>query len=471
MGKQARRARAIAKASAFDFTGIPDQRVKVAPTDTAGVAGTAVYGGYVETNEKKPELVGQNKWKTFSDILLNVSIVASGVRYYLNLVSKPAWRAEPAEKSGKQGEQIAIFVQECMDKLETPWNRVVKRAALYRTHGYSIQEWTAKVTPEGRLGMLDIESRPQKTIHQWDTTQTGKILGVSQLSPFDGQLRYLPREKFIYVVDDSISDDPEGNGLLRHLAEPTRILHRYQQLEGWGFETDLRGIPVGRAPFTELNKAVATGAMTQAQADAIVEPMHNFVKRHIKNPELGLLIDSIVYESSDDASTPSTSKLWDIDLMKAGATGQQEVAVAIERLMRDIARVLGVEHLLMGDNGVGSFAMAKDKSHNFALMIDAALRDIAQAFMKDWVTQIMLLNGWDLKLMPKLVTDKLQYRSVEQLTASLADMAKAGAVLGPDDPAIGQIYDLMGLTRPPGSSPFRDASLLQEAAIDTSQPA
>lgn len=458
MGKQARRVRA--QKALQDQTGTPGQRAQANPAEMKGVSGTPVYNGFIQINEKKTELVGQNRWDTYGDIMRNVSIVAAGMRYYLNLVSQPAWKAMPADKSGAKGEKIAEHVQRCMDKMMTPWNRVVKRTALFRTHGFSIQEWSARKEKDGSVGMNDVQSRPQPTIHQWDTTQQGEIRGVVQLSPHDGKTIYLPRAKFIYCVDDSIIDSPEGLGLLRHLAEPTRILHRYQQLEGWGFETDLRGIPIGRAPLQVLEDLVRNNTITSEQRDAIIDPLATFIQNHIKNPKLGILLDSVTYDSQDDASTPSSNKQWDLDLLKAGATGQAEVAAAIERQMRDIARVLGVEHLLMGDNGVGSFAMAKDKSHNFALMIDSTLRDIRQAFTTDWVARIMELNGWDESLTPTLVTDKLQYRSAEQVTAALADMARAGAVLAPNDPVVDALRDLLGLPHAPRIDVTQDASLL-----------
>ena len=74
-------------------------RTKTPPTQEAGTGGTAVYGGYVETKEKDPRLIGEARYLTFSDIMTNVSIVAASVRWYLDLVAKVGWRVEPA--SGK----------------------------------------------------------------------------------------------------------------------------------------------------------------------------------------------------------------------------------------------------------------------------------------------------------------------------------------------------------------------------------
>ena len=68
--------------------------------------------------------------------------------------------------------------------------------------------------------------------------------------------------------------------------------------------------------------------------------------------------------------------------------------------------------------------------------------------MRDVVTRIFELNGWPLELRPKLVTDKLKFRNVDEITGALRDMAQAGAVLHEDDPVIKETRDLLGLSAP-----------------------
>lgn len=424
------------------------ERRQVPPTVVGGAPGTAVIGGYIEEKERDRDLQGRKKYETYSNILLNTSIVAAGVRYFLNLVAKPGWKFEPREGSGADGERYAELLESMTTDMATPWRRVVRRAAMYRFYGYSIQEWTAKIREDGVMGLADIAPRPQHTIERWDVDRTGEVLGVVQSDPYDGRDLYLPRRKLLYVVDDSLNDSPEGLGLFRHIAESCRRLKRFEQLEGYGFESDLRGIPLARAPLAALDQAVKNGDISESDKAAILQPLKNFMESHIRNPKLGLLLDSMAYETQDEAQRPSNVRQWDMELLKADSSTQAEIARTIDRLNREIARVLGVEQLLLGDNGVGSFAMAKEKSHNFALIIDSTLTELAEAFYDDFVTVMFMLNGWDMALRPIVKTDKLQYRSVEEVSASLEQMARAGAVLAPDDPAINEVRDLMGLSRP-----------------------
>lgn len=445
------------------------QRRSVAPTRTAGVAGTTVFGGFVDDHEGNKELQGKRKYKVYSDIMANVSIVAAGVRFFLNLVSNPDWRAVlPPEDERPEGfdeeraEKLAKKVTRILNKMETPWNRVVRRTAMFRFQGFSIQEVTfmRNALEDGEIGLKDIAPRPQQTIEKWDTDESGEVFGVVQRAPETQREIYLPRNKIVYAVDDAMSDSPEGLGLFRHCAEPARVLRRYEQLEGWGFETDLRGVPIGRAPLQALRDLVESGEIDQAEMDRRVFEMTNFIQNHIRNPKLGMLLDSMAYESSDEASRPSNVRQWDLELLKSQGSSHAEVAAAIERKLREIARVLGVEHLLLGDNGVGSFAMARDKSHNFALIVDTTIKDLIAVYEKDVVRRLFELNGWPLELMPKLKTDKLKFRNVDEITGALRDMAQAGVLLHEDDPAIIEVRELLGLSEPATVMDPEDLALL-----------
>ena len=430
----------------FNFlSGFFNRTPKPKPTDTAGVPGTVIIGGYIQDDEKNAKLTGQEKYRTYSNLLVNVAIVGTGVRYFLNLVSKANWQVEPADES-TQALEFAEKVENMMTDMVTPWHRVVRRASMYRFYGFSIQEWTAKKNDDGSITFLDIAPRPQITIDRWDTEKDGTVIGVCQRSLTTFEEIYLPRSKLVYMVDDTLNDSPEGLGLFRHIVEPATRLVRYQQLEGFGFETDLRGIPVGRAPIAELDEQVRAGIIDVAKRTEILEPLTRFIKDHIKHPQLGLLLDSVTYESEDEASRPSNVQQWNIDLLKGGNSSQEPVAKTIERLIREIALILGIEGLLLGSNNVGSQALGVDKSQNLALIVDNTLKELTETFNADLIDPMWEMNGWPEDLKPSFKTDATQFRDIQQITGGLRDLALAGAVLDPDDPAINEVRTLLGLS-------------------------
>ena len=427
------------------------RRVAV-PTKTLGTHGVAVFGGYVAGGEKSKELASHEaRYRTYSEILADTSIVSAGVRYYLNLAAKANWTFSPSEADADG--KFAELAEEMLTKDPlTPWHRIVRRLSMYRLYGFSVLEWTARRRDDGLLTFADVEPRAQRTIERWDVDETGRVVGVLQRSPQTQEEVYLPRAKIAYIVDDSLHDSPEGLGLFRHLVEPAGRLKRYEQLEGFGFETDLRGIPVGKGPFGALADLVKRGDLTEDQRQAIEKPMQEFITKHIKTPNIGLLLDSSTYESSDDAARPSNVPKWDIDLMRGSATSFKENAAAIERLNRELARVLGVDQLLLGSDSTGSYALSRDKTSNFRLLVDGALQEIRETVERDLLETLWQLNGWLPEMQPEVAIESVRTQDVEQIAAAFRDLAAAGAPLLPDDPAVPEIRALLGLSAPENTS-------------------
>lgn len=419
------------------------------PTSTIGGPGAIVVGGFLESDETNASLTNGNQYKTYSNLLANVSIVSAGVRYFLNLVSKATWKVTASDDSD-EAERFAAIIRTQLTRMETPWARIVRRAAMYRFYGFSIQEWTMEIA-DNIYQYADIAPRPQQTIEQWSTDKFGKVTGVSQRIPATQELKLLPRDKILYLVDDSLNDSPEGLGLFRHIVESCARLQRYEQLEGYGFESDLRGIPVGKAPFAALQEAVDTGFIEKKDMEDATDSLTTFISNHIKNPALGILLDSATYE--DDEGRPSGESQWGLDLLKGGSSALPDMAVAIERVNREIARTLGVEGLLLGEQTSGSHALSKDKSLNFALIVDSTLSEIKDTYQRDFIKRLFEVNGWDMQLMPIFDTEALQHRDITQITQALKDMAAAGALLDLNDPATNEVRAMLGLTKQPEVDP------------------
>ena len=341
---------------------------------------------------------------------------------------------------------------------------------MYRFWGFSIQEWTAIKRDDGRMTFQDVAPRAQRTIEKWDVDETGHVMGVVQRIPQTQRDTYLPREKIVYVVDDTLNDSPEGMGLFRHLARPARHLKRFEQLEGFGFEMDLSGIPLIRAPLSDLAKMVNRGELTQKQADKIMQPLERFLKDHIRNPRQGMLLDSMTYRSADERRTPSSQLQYDLEILTGSPQSFEAAASAIERKNREMARILGIEQLLLGSSGSGSYALSRDKTHAFYLLVDSALTEIRDVVRMDLLKPLWMLNGFDEELMPKIETESVRFMDAEQMTTALRDLALAA--LDEDDPAIKTVRSLLGLPPPPerteeemDARAVRDAKPLVEAMM------
>lgn len=419
---------------------------RTTPFRPQGVSGTPVYAGYVLTAERNSRLIGQQKYRTYADLLANTSIVAAGMRYFLNLIARPNWSCEPADDSD-EAKQLAEFVEQTLfHGLNTPWSRVVRRCGNYRFYGFNIQEWTAVKNDDGTVGFKDVESRPSWTIWRWEVDERGVVTGAWQRDPLTGRELGLPRNKIMYLVDDTLTDSPEGMGLLRHVVEPNDRLQSYQRQEGYGFERDLRGVPIGRAPINDLNAAVKSGQLTQAAMDAAIDKLTDFVSLEKKTKDTALILSSEPYVNlSNTGETFATQYKWGVELANGQAPGLAEINTAIVRIQTEIARVLGIEHLMLGADSAGSYAMAKDKSANMYLMANSVLRDIRLQAQHDLLTPLWTLNGWDEDLMPRLKTEDVTPKDVTQISQTLLQMAQAGSPIPPgDEETVNFVRDLLG---------------------------
>ena len=422
-----------------DFLAGLFRRTRVAPTQTAGVGGARVTGGYVDDGEKNPELVGTRKYITYSEMLANEPTIATGVRLFLEASSEPDFKFEAADNTAA-AEQDAEFASSLFDDTTTPFRDVRQRTAGFVFQGYSLQEWTAKRLDDGAFGILEIGTRPQSTIERWDLDEKCRVRGVEQRSPQTFEELYIPRNKLIYAVDSSLSDSPEGLGLFRHMVEPYKRLERYKQIEGTGFETDLRGVPVGYAPLGELGPEEEAKARAQFLAD--------FLQNHIKSPDQGIMLPSDVYYSEGDNPSPSAVRKWAIDTLRGQGGPHAEIAGAILRTMHELARLLGAMGVMLGSGPNGTRSLGESHEKTLARRIDAVNAKIAWVYERDILEPIWRINGKDKATMPRIKPDKVQHSSLTELVSFVEGVARAGLVLTRNDEAAGELFDRAGLSRP-----------------------
>lgn len=412
-----------------------------------GVTGSVLYGGFLKEDEKDGELKGVRKYKTYSDIFANVAIVGAAVRAFLNYVGDATWKAEPADDSDEALE-FAERVEDMLEDMKRPLHRIVRRLSMFRFYGWAAGEWVLRRDEEsGDLVLDDVAPISQRTVEEWYTSPTGEVDGFVQVSPQSGARIPIPREKLVYVVDDACSDSPEGLGLFRHVVDSCRRLQKLLQLEAFGYEGDLRGIPVGKAPLVELAAAVRSKKITKAQADEMLQGLEDFVRSHVKNPGLGLILDSTPHKSTGQDRTPSATPQWALDLLDGGTYSLAEVHEAIMREVRSIARVFNVEHMLLGENASGTRSLSDNKVTAFAQFVDSTLKEVRIQLQKDLLGPLWELNGWDEELKPKLKVESVVFRDAGQMAEVMRNLATAGVQVDRQDEAVQELFDLMGLTR------------------------
>ena len=411
-------------------------------------SGSVVVGDYLLDRERNPDLNGQKKYQTYEDLALNISIVGASLRLYSDLFAKAEWSAEPVDESA-EAKRYAELLEDILFSSEQTFENAVRGAGLHVFWGFSVQEMTAEKRDDGIIGLKSIDLRPCRTFYQWDRDDSGSIINFIQRNPANGQDNAIPRWKAIYCVDNLLTDSPIGTGMFRMMAETAHTLKELQISEKIAINRDMRGLPFGRAPISEINKAVNNGEITQEQADAALEGLKNLVTMVKKGEQTGIILDSKQYDNiSETSRNVSSTPQWDLKLLESETTGLSDVDKVIRRLNVELARIAGTEILLLGSDGTGSLALAQDKSASLMLRVNGTLKDVAGQFNRDLVSFIWKVNEWPEEYKPKLTVSEISNRDIEQLAATIRDLASAGITLTRGDEAADELFRLAGLTPP-----------------------
>jgi hypothetical protein len=464
---------------------------KVAPTATLGssltstaeLAGGVVVSDLVSSGDRNAllNLSGTKRWDEFDAMVKDVSIISAGVRMFLNLMGNAVWSVNPPddlnENEAPVAQEYADQAYNALFDMTTSWASVVRKTAAFRLYGFAVLEWTAKRNDDGTIGFLDVEHRPQRTISKWVRDPGGSVEAVVQTVSGRGPVT-IPRGKIVYAVDDVLTDDPAGTGLLRHLYLTADRLQTFIELEEVGYNTDLKGIPIARAPLGEEEARLQAAGSPESEGykraasllSSKLRPLREFLNKHIRNYKTGVLLPSDTYTSkaADGAATQSSVPKWALELLNGDSSAFADMGNAVNRLTTELARILGCEHLLLGADGSGSLALAKSKVGTFYLLVTSTLQDLVEVFDRDLIEPLAELNGWPDHLRPMMGVAEVNDRDIEQIADVLQKMATAGASLMPDDPAIGEIRDMLGVSRPPEDGLAMDAALLGNQGLEAS---
>lgn len=419
----------------------------------AGTDGLYGYGGWLDNGESNTELSGPQRWLTYRNTI-NTPVVATGVRYFGNLLAGTKWHAEPNESgSSDAAKGVEIVTQGLLQaQMVKPWPLVVRKAAMYRMLGFSLHATGIKRRPDGMIVYSAIEHRPQHTIERWQRADNRSDWDSVEQRTEDGSVYPISLDECFYCVDDTLTDHPEGVGLLRHCVEYVRRLELFQALEGSAYQSDMGGMPLVWAPFAELATTARSlypgdAAAQRAYVDANMSTIIGVVEKRIKTPEANmfLALDSATYAAADKG--PSGLKKYGLELLASQTNGLTEVDTTIKRVEFQIARVLGIEFALVGAEG-GSYSMHADKTSMFATTLAVTLSEMSAFATSQLARRLVRLNGLDPDTAtPKLVAEPISTESV--MNTALALQAMSNAALHPKDPARAVIRTRLALPPEP----------------------
>ncbi len=396
-------------------------RVAESPRPRAvGGAGNRISAGFLEDVDNNTEVRGA-KWRGepgkigWAGKMMRDPHVRMSVNFVTNPLTAAVWRFEPVSRDPLDREVAAFATWAFFEQL--PWSKYLRRICLsYFTAGFALEEMTddvrqvpARFSKLGGRALVPtaLHQRPAWSVHRWfqnaqDPAQLDAIeqwIGGSDKERA-GFVR-VPADRLIRFTWDQEGADFDGLAPLRSAFQPWRAKLAFVTLDAIAHERHGVGTPVAFAAEGALDEDL--DAAEQALAE-----LRGMEKQYI------------LFDNG-----------WQFD-WKSGESGTK-LHEAILRCNQDIAHNLGAGHMLLGQAGPGSYALAGSQEGQLHRETDSHSRFVSTVLHQGtdgWspVERIIRANYGDKVEIPKPKAFYLPTKNWESLAKTYSALVATGAM-------------------------------------------
>lgn len=389
-----------------------------------------------------PELRGIRGVEAYQEMADNDATVGAILFAVEMLMRQSEFHIEPAGDTEKDKE-AAEFVESCLDDMDRTWADTLSEILSFMTYGWSYHEIVYKrrigktkspVTNskynDGLIGWRGLPIRSQDTLYGWVyKDESDELIALDQVPPPYFEHCIIPIEKALHFRTRSRKDNPEGRSILRTAYRAYYFKKRLEEIEGYGMERDLAGFPVLYAPpdLPVWDKDDPDMVSTLARAETIVS--------------------SIRRDAREGLVLPGGENGWKIELISSGSRRQFDTNAIIDRYDKRIATSVLADFVMLGQQQVGSFALADSKTKIFAMAIGTYLDTICEVFNNQAIPRLIDLNGDHFKGItdyPYMEHGDIEDTDMTQFADYITKLVGAG-VLMPDESIEDEIRRVGGL--------------------------
>lgn len=390
-----------------------------------GSSGLKRLGGVI-TEEYLPELQGPRGIRIFTEMSTNDPIASAMSFSLAQLLKRLPWDIVAPENATPEESAATDFVQSCWEDMDVPWSNVIEDILSEVVYGWSFletcyklrmgpdatQDWQRSVFSDGKIGWKSFRIRAQDTLVQWIYDQKGNLLAMEQLDPNGGGLRTIPLAKALLFRTTTVKDNPEGRSLLRGAYRPWYFKKRIEEYEAIGVERDLAGLPVVRMAPDYFSPTAPPELQRTRQI------MEDLVAQ-VRNDTTSGLVIPVAYDEKGN-------KLIDFEL--AASPGQKafDTNAIINRKNQEMAMSILMDFLMLGHEGIGSFALGTAKIDLWTTSIDAVASGIAQTFQQYAIKPLLRANRIPVTRAPVLSYGDVANEDLGTLADFLERMVNAG---------------------------------------------
>lgn len=410
-----------------------------------GSTGIKRAGGYVQ-EEFLRELQGPRWYRTVRE--MQQDAVIGGVLLAIELsLRQVETNVDPVDDT-PQAAEVAEFIDGCLDDLSSSWADTLSEILSCLPYGWAYLELVykrrtgdnkdsgkASKYDDGRVGWRKWAIRSQDSLDRWEFDERGGLQGMWQYQD-NGPAVLIPIDKALLFRTSTYKGNPEGKGVLRNAYTSWYYKRNIGRIEAIGIERDLAGLPVIYMPPEYLS-----GNAT-AEQKALFAAMKELVTNIRRDEQEGVIMPMAYVETANGISG---NKMFELTLLSSGGERQFDTDKIIARYNQQITMSMLADFIMLGHEQVGSYALSATKSSLFKTALEAWLHAIADVINMHAIPRLMRLNGMPMALVPRMKFGKVGEVTLEDVTAWVDSVAKAGAQLFPHFETENHLRGLVGL--------------------------
>lgn len=379
------------------------------------------------------QLQGIRGVQTYTEMVDNDATIG-GVWFAIEMLMRNAsFQVEPGGEA-EIDKEAAEFVESCMYDMEETWPEFMSECLSFLIYGWSYHEivykrrmgktnspLTNSKYSDGLVGWRKLPIRAQDTLFGWEyKDKTDDLIGMTQQPPPDYEKVTIPLVKALHFKTRSRKGNPEGRSIFRTAYRAWYVKKRLEEIEGYGMERDLAGFPVLYAPagINIFDDEDPDMVKLRAHAESLVSGIRRDA------------LEGVVLQGG----TPDLPG-WKLELLASSGKRQFDTNAIIERWDKRIATTVLADFIMLGQQQVGSFALADSKTKIFALAIGAYLEVICEVFNNQAIPRLIDMNGDKFKGItdyPVMTHGDIEDADLIQLATYIEKMVGIG-LLTPDE--------------------------------------
>ena len=368
-------------------------------------------------------------------------------------ISKVPWTVKIPKGKKEELKDKAEFLEQVMNDMDSTWSEFIRKASTINKFGFAPIEkvYRKRLRKEGskyndgKYGIKDLHLIAQDSVLGWEWSDDGRdLIGLRQavvipkgkngdISKQSSGEVFIPRNKFLLFNTGADKDNPQGLSPLNAVYMAWRFKTELEKAEAKGVANDLRGLKVISIPPEYL----AEDATEDQKATR--KYFEEALKGISRGEQEGVIMPLAYNESSQ--------KMFDFELKSVIGSNAHDTNAIIERYKKEILTGIMIPHLVLGQDGGGSFALSDNIKEVANTVIQARLREIRDQLNHDLIPQLFRINGWDTEVTPYFDFEEDESSDWDEFSKAVQRIAAVGGIVL-DAPTVNSIAKKLSLPIP-----------------------